>query len=162
MTRDAESPFGRLALDRHAELGPAALRTVGAVAVTAGSAWLAVAVGSSLAWVVAGIGFLASLAWVGMARVARRRVASASAFALTLDPGGLTLAEPGKELQVRWTDVEDIAINEERLTVVVTHDGGHLLAIEPRFGGLGTHALHDRLLRARTEATTRAVDGGKP
>lgn len=85
---------------------------------------------------------------------ARRRLLDAERHRLVLGPDALTLVEGDRERQIPWDAIESIATDEEKLVVRVCVQGEERLDIEPRYGGLGAHALEAELRRA-LEAATR-------
>jgi hypothetical protein len=61
--------------------------------------------------------------------------------------------EGDEERQIPWDTIESITTDEEKLTVRIRVREGERLDIEPRYGGLGAHALEAELRRALEAAT---------
>jgi hypothetical protein len=98
------------------------------------------------------LALMMSLVWFGQARTAQRLAQSVERYHLSVYRDGFLLSE-GKDVQcVRFRDVREIAVDEERLDIVVTRTEKEPLRIEPRYPGVEIHALVDTLLHAWREA----------
>jgi len=140
-------------LDRRGERAVYGLR-LGAAALTfLGSLWLALLGPSTLGWVVVGLGILATVGWVVSFERARRRDHDRHRYYLDLAGDRLTLAEGAELHTIPWNRIVEVNVDEDRLAVVVTQDGGAPLRIEPRYGALGIYELAERLRLARGLAT---------
>lgn len=94
------------------------------------------------------LALMMSLVWWGQARTARRLANSVERYHLSVYRDGFLLSE-GKDVQcVRFRDVREIAVDEERLDIVVTRTAKEPLRIEPRYPGVEIHALVDTLRHA--------------
>lgn len=153
------SPYRTLPLDRTTERSVAALRLVAAVVVAGAAIWLALLRPSGAAWICIGGAFVASLAWLGMAAAARRRVQRAEDHRLVIGEDGLTLVEGARVRRSAWEEIEAIEVDEDRLVVVVRLRGEEEpIVVEPRYGGLGVFDL-DRAIRAAREQAARPPAG---
>lgn len=151
-------PFRTLPLDRSSERADAALRLTAAVVVLGGGVWLALVAQDPKLWVCSGAALLASAAWLAMGLRARRRIRDAERHRLDLRPEALHLLEGRVERRVRWADVRQIEVDEERVVVRVSLADGEPVILEPRFGGLGVHDLEAAVRRARDRAIAAPVD----
>lgn len=140
----------------------AALRLTAAAGVFGAAIWLVVESPAPRFQVIAGLSMIAVLAWLAMALRARRRLATPERHRLVLAPEGLRLVEGERERQIPWSDVESIEIEDERLVVQVRVRGAEPLLVEPRYGGLGAHALESALRQARGAALGESSQPAKP
>jgi hypothetical protein len=99
---------------------------------------------------VALVGLLVPLAWLRQARSARRRAARPSQHSLALYEKGLLVEDGALRSVLRWSEVTDIAIDEERLDIVLKRKDGEALRIEPRYAGVAIDELMRRLCDARS------------
>lgn len=102
------------------------------------------------------LGLFMSLVWFAQARGARRVARDVDRYYLSVHRDGFLLSE-GNQLQcVRFVDVRDIALDEERLDVAVLRNAKPPLRIEPRYPGVEIHALVRTLRHAWQEAPASA------
>jgi len=146
----------RLPLDVRATRAARRLRTVAALVVIPAAAAVAWD-GGAVRWTLAVLAWLAALAWIGRAAVARRTERDAEHHYLELGAEGLALCRGADPLLVPWSTVSRVEVDEESLTVRVERGGEPPLALEPIWGGLGVYDLCERVERAwggarRTEA----------
>ena len=95
------------------------------------------------------LGLVMSIAWLAQARRAARTAASAETHHLSVHRDGLVVAEQTKLTHVRFAEVCDIAVDEERLDIVVTLNDRHCIRIEPRYPGVEIHDLVRTLREAK-------------
>lgn len=148
----------RFELDATAERGIAWLRLAGAALVLACAIWMMVSDPTPLAWVFIVLMVLLSLGWTAAGLRGRRRAGRGSDWFLDVSDEGLTLAEPGKRLDVSWSDVTAVEIDEDRLLVLVRTRTGAELPVQPRYRGVGLHELGAALEDAHRRATARDGD----
>lgn len=104
------------------------------------------------------IGVLALLVCAGMAaflilsyRRTMRQSARADDEALTLTTHGLAYSESGKRIEIAWSEIESVAVDEERVTVRLKLASGADRHIEPRYQGIAIDALADSIDAYRTQ-----------
>lgn len=106
------------------------------------------------------LALLMSLVWFGQARTAERVAKSVERYYLSVHRDGFLLSEGNQLHRVRFSDVREIAVDEERLDIVVTRAAKEPLRLEPRYPGVEIHALVHTLRHAWQEAG--AVPGRLP
>jgi hypothetical protein len=142
----------RFELDVRGERETAALRLGAALLVVLASLWLlALPYPRLRLFSVAGFAFAAL--WLVRAARSRARTRLHAEHYLELGPDALRLCESDLVQVVPWPDVLSVEVDEDRLTVRVTRSGGPPLELEPRYRGLGVHALgravHEAMQKAR-------------
>jgi hypothetical protein len=98
------------------------------------------------------LGLVMSLAWLAQARRAARTARAPEAHHLSIHRAGLVVAEQGQLTRLRFADVADIAVDEERLDIAVRMRDGRCIRIEPRYPGVEIHELMRRLREAKAAA----------
>ncbi len=98
------------------------------------------------------LGLLMSLVWFAQARGAGRIARSVERYYLSVHRDGFLLSEGNQLHCVRFADVREIALDEERLEIAVARDGKEPLRVEPRYPGVEIHALVHTLRHAWQEA----------
>jgi hypothetical protein len=93
------------------------------------------------------LALLISLVWHRQAKKALLRSKAPDRFYLAIHEHGFWLSEGEAPQFVPFSDVRDIAIDEEHLDIVVSRDQD-TIRIEPRYPGVAIHALMDRLRSA--------------
>lgn len=126
----------------------AVVRTGAAVLAGLGSVAILLADVPIPVFLAAVLGLLMSLVWLGQARRAQKLAHQASAYALSVYRDGFELSEAERGRRVGFGSVRDIAVDEERLDIVVKLSDGEVLRLEPRYPGV---AIHD-LVRSLHEA----------
>jgi hypothetical protein len=145
----------RLPLDLRAERAIARLRASAALIVVLASGWLlALPYPLPRLFALAGFGF--ALLWLVRAARTRRQIRGAADHYLELDREALRLREGERSERVPWSEVDSIAVDEDRLLLRVARRGGPPLEIEPRYGRMGLYELFEAIRGARA----RAADGG--
>jgi hypothetical protein len=129
----------------------ARVRSAAAVACALCAVWLLLSRVPIPIFLAGLLGLVMSFAWLAQARRAARTGASAGAHHLSIHRDGLAVAEQNKLTRVRFADVSDIAVDEERLDVAVTLKDRRCIRIEPRYPGVEIHDLV-RTLRKAMEA----------
>ncbi len=100
-------------------------------------------------FLVALLGLAISLVWLREARKAAQRAISPHAAYLAAHAHGLLWADaPSPPVWVSWNEVMDLAVDEERLTILVTRKGAPALHIPPRYPGVEIHELVSKLRNA--------------
>jgi hypothetical protein len=162
-----ERPCIRFELDDRAERGATALRVGAALVTMLAGAWLLLLPYSvPRVFAVAGLCFAA----LWLVRAARaRRMAKLPAGAgprdyLELRPDALCMRNHGTEQVIPWGEVVSVAIDEDRLMVVVERKNASAIMLEPQYRGTALHplaeAVHDALVRSRiTELSRQAAHG---
>jgi hypothetical protein len=151
----------RFEFDARGEREIAALRAVLAVLLLVAGAWLfALPYAVPRAFAAAGVGFACLWLW----RIARARHRALDQDALELGPDALILREAGVDKAVPWLDIESVAIDEDRLLVIVARKAAPPLELQPHYRGVGLHELGDNVQHALTVARARrgcapAADG---
>jgi hypothetical protein len=142
----------RFELDARAQREVAGLRfALGLVLLVAG-VWL-FALPYLLPRLFAAAGFVFAGLW--LLRGLRAQHVAVDQYVLELGPDALSLREAGVERSVAWRDVESIAIDEDRLVLIVTRNDAPPLEIEPHYRGVGLHELGDTVQRALMAARAR-------
>jgi hypothetical protein len=95
------------------------------------------------------LGLVMSFAWLAQARRAARTAATPEAHYLSVHRDGLVLADAGKLTHVAFAEVDDIALDEERLDIALTLRDRRCVRIEPRYPGVEIHELMRTLQAAR-------------
>jgi hypothetical protein len=142
----------RLELDARAEREVTVLRSLAAIVLLIAGAWL-FALPETVPRMFAAVGFVFAGLWLG--RAARGRARNAEQHALELGPEALSLREPGQERSVPWSSVESVAIDEDRLVVIVACKDAPPLELLPQYRGVGLHALGDSVQTALLDARAR-------
>lgn len=138
----------RLALDERGERSAAVLRTAAALVVAVASAWLlALPYPVPRAFAVAGLLF--AVLWVARSVRQRAELRDPAEHYLELSPDALLLRSGAAQDRVPWPEVTALAVDEDRLLLRVARHRGPPLEIEPRYQGLGLHALHAVVEAAR-------------
>ena len=137
----------RFVLDVRGERQSMMLRQGAAYLVLCAGAWqMALPYAVPRAFAVAGFVF-AALWLVGSLRT-RRVLQNAHEHFLELDAAGIGLCEGGTTLRVPWQEVQSVAINHDRLHIVVVRTNAQDLVIEPRYQGMDLQKLAETLSRA--------------
>jgi len=97
------------------------------------------------------LGLLMSLVWFAQGRSAGRIARNAERYYLSVHRQGFLLSEGNQLHCVRFADVREIALDEERLDIAVTRAGKEPLRVEPRYPGVEIHALVHTLRHAWQE-----------
>jgi hypothetical protein len=99
------------------------------------------------------LGLLMALVWFGQGRTAQRVAKSVERYHLSVYRDGFLLSEGEHVQRVRFSDVREIALDEERLDIVVTMASKEPLRVEPRYPGVEIHALVHTLRHAWAGST---------
>jgi hypothetical protein len=94
------------------------------------------------------LALLMSLVWFGQARTAGRVARNVERYHLSVYRDGFLLSEGEHVQHVRFSDVREIALDEERLDIVVTRAAKEPLRVEPRYPGVEIHVLVRTLQQA--------------
>lgn len=113
------------------------------------ASWLLLSRVSVPVFLIGLLGLLVSLAWLAQARRAARTAATPEAHHLSIHRDGLLVAEQDRLTRLRFADVADIAVDEERLDIAVKLRDGRCVRIEPRYPGVEIHELMRRLREAK-------------
>ena len=152
MPSDSEQTV-RLALDAVAERANDRLRLVAAAIAALAGVWLL-----ALPYAVPRMLAIAALVFASLwtARSLRRRADAAdpAEHYLELSPAALSLRAGSLIDRVPWPEVAGVAVDEDRLLLRVVRRHGPPLEIEPRYRGLGLHALYDAVAAAWRKAGT--------
>jgi hypothetical protein len=134
----------RLAYDR-ADADVASLRALAIGTVVIGAALLAGLAQAWWAYAVALGSLVAVRFWARQVSGARARAPQLEGRALVLSDEGVEIPRAaGETSRVRWTELERVEIDHDRLLVVLrTRDAE--IEVEPCFGGLGLDELARRL-----------------
>jgi hypothetical protein len=94
------------------------------------------------------LALLMSLVWFGQARTAGRIARNAERYHLSVYRDGFLLSEGEHVQRVRFADVREISLDEERLDIVVKCAAKEPLRVEPRYPGVEIHVLVHTLQQA--------------
>jgi len=131
----------RYELDSNAETAVRTVRLIAAVLVAGGAAWIMLGGPGLLGWIIALLGAAAALGWAAAFFLSRRRTARSDQWFLELRGDRMVLAEGPRQHHVRWTDVEAVEVDEERLVVRMEIAHETPLIVEPRYRGVGVYDL---------------------
>lgn len=147
-----DDPFRVIPLDRRIVAEFAYLRLGAAIVCTAGAIWLfAIGAGTFLR----GVGlaaFAIAAAWVYSFVKARRALASADDQFLALEPERLRMVGAKNSVEVPWSDVEQVELDEDLLLIRLRTSSGDVV-IQPEYGGLSIFELAEAVNRAFSAAT---------
>jgi hypothetical protein len=162
-----ERPCIRFELDGRAERGATVLRVCAALVTMLAGAWLLLLPYSvPRFFAVAGLGF--SALWLIRAQRARRKAKLPSEAEpqdyLELRPDALCMRQSGAEQVIPWGEVVSVAIDEDRLLVVVERKNASAIMLEPQYRGIAlrplAEAMHDALVRSRISELSRQAAHG--
>jgi hypothetical protein len=148
----------RFVLDVAAERATARLRLFAAAVVVPASAVLATALPTFLGIFVAMAGIGVSIGWVVAFVRARARIGDSDRFSLVVDDTGVSLALGGAPVDVRWTEIREVDLDDERLEVALHRRDGPVVRIPPIFANIALPDLAALLERHRDGATSAARD----
>ena len=135
----------RFELDTGAERAVARLRLAGAAVVAVCVVLMALAEPSALGWVFAILLAALALGWTAAGWRGLRRAKSPEGWFLEAGPERLTLAERGQRLDIPWSQIVRIEVDEDRLVVAVHRHTGDPVTLTPRYRGVGLHELGEAL-----------------
>jgi hypothetical protein len=158
-----ERPCMRFELDDRAERGGTALRVSAALITVVAGGWL-FALPYLAPRVFALAGFVFAAAWFVRAMRASKTQRRPTEHYLELRPDALCVRAGAAEQIVPWHEITAIAIDDDRLQVIVERQNCAALVLEPQYRGLGlrpmAEAVQDALTHARnTELCTQAAHG---
>lgn len=152
-----ERPCVRFELDERAERGSAVLRMVAALLTIAAGIWaFALPYLAPRLFALAGFAF-AALWLVRALRMLRSGRRTPSAHYLELRDNALCLREGSEEQIVPWEEITQIAIDEDRLLVVVERRNSAALLLEPQYRGVGLRPMADAVQQALVRSRHRAL-----
>jgi len=137
----------RFALDVRGESQSMKLRKGAAYVALFAGAWL-MALPYAVPRAFALAGFVFAALWLMGSRRTRHVLQTAHEHFLELDATGIGLCEGGETLRVPWQDIASVAIDHDRLHIVVMRTNAPDLTIEPRYQGLNLEELASTLARA--------------
>jgi hypothetical protein len=152
MQRDSEQTV-RLVLDAQSERGAALLRIAAALIVAVSATWL-LALPYAVPRAVAVAGLVFAILWIGRSLRVTGRTPDPAEHYLELTAGALCLREGTTFERVPWLDIAALSLDEDRLLVRVMRTQGPPLEIEPRYRGVGLHALYEAVTTAWLKART--------
>jgi hypothetical protein len=135
--------------------GSAALAALGSLALLAADVPVPV-------FLAALLGLLMSLLWIGQARRALRVARTVETHHLSIYRDGFVVAEGQRVTRVPFEQVRELAVDEERLDILVKLSTGESLRLEPRYPGLEIHDLVRTLHEAREQAAHHVGGGTRP
>ena len=141
-----------LPYDQHHDRAVARLRLSSAIVVALCATAVLIAAPNTLVKILAIVGWLVAIGWAFAWLRFRKRQPATPRFGLTLSPEGLALRHSSTTIDLAWSQVTQIEVDEERLNVRLTQQQGPDIAIEPLFGGLGVYALSQLLEQYRNGA----------
>lgn len=152
-----------LPLDARAERTTVALRLMAAVLSLLGGLWL-LALPYPLPRAIALVGLAFAVIFLRQAARSRGQRLRAADHYLELAPEELRLRQGDALEIVPWAQVESVGIDEDHLTVSVARKNHPPLELEPRYRGLGLHALGELVHKEFATAKKRrgcapATDG---
>ncbi len=155
MQRDSEQTV-RLELDTQSERGAALLRTAAALLVAVSATWL-LALPYAVPRAVAVVGLVFAILWIARSLRTTARAGDPAEHYLELTDSALCLREGPVSERVPWLDIAGLALDEDRLLLRVVRRQGPPLEIEPRYRGLGLHALYEAVAAAWERARAPQV-----
>lgn len=147
----------RLEVSRADQRSLALVRGGAALVCALCASWLLLSRVSLPVYLIGLLGLLISFAWLAQARRAARAGAAPQAHHLSIHRDGLLLAEAGRLTRLRFAEMVDIEVDEERLDIAVRLRDGRCVHIEPRYPGVEIHELMRRLREAKASQA-----GAKP
>ena len=155
-------PYRVIPLDVPTVRGDAWLRGAGAALVGALGLYLLFAGfgGKAMAW--GGLGLLVTLLWIARVRKARAQVRRRGEHFLALEASGLRIGlGEAPPVELAWSQVADVDVDEDRLEVVVALRGDEApVYVEPIYGGLSVYDLGAAVRAAFDAAPTGGGRGG--
>jgi hypothetical protein len=145
----------RYELDTGAERAVSWLRLGAAVVCGLAGAWVLATGGSTVTFVVGLAGVLAAAGWVFAWRAGQRRARRGAETWLDIAPDALTLADGKERHHVKWAEVTNVDVDEEKLVLRLGRAGRPDLVVEPRYRGAGLHEIEAAVRQAWTEARGR-------
>ena len=146
MKRGSEQTV-RLELDTASERAGALLRIGAALLVAVAATWLlALPFGVPRAFAVAGLVF--AILWIARGLRATAQTRNPAEHYLELTEAALCLRAGPVSERVPWLDIAGLSLDEDRLLLRVLRRQGPPLEIEPRYRGLGLHALYEAIAAA--------------
>lgn len=133
--------LARFEVDPQDERVVARVRAIAGVVAAAASLLLLLGDLPVPVFLVGVLGLFVSVLWLRNARRTAHRVPQANLYFLAVYQDGLLLSEGEHRVAIPWTQVQDVAVDEERLDVVVTRQDAPPLRIEPRYAGVEIHQL---------------------
>jgi hypothetical protein len=88
------------------------------------------------------VGIAVSIGWLIAFLRARTRRDDAPDRHLDIARDGLTIALDGPPISVRWSEIESVEVDEERLVVAMRTLGGEVIDVPPVWEGVGLDELH--------------------
>lgn len=146
----APSPFRTFEHDARNEAAVVLVRAVAIVGTLVSIGGLALALPTWVGGVFALLGLAAIAGWTVMVLRGRARVRSR--VSLDLAPERLRYEDGSRVSEVAWEDVESVAVDEDRLDVVVERRGAEPLRVEPFFKGASVYELADAIRMAWSTA----------
>jgi hypothetical protein len=150
----------RFDTDPREQLSFARVRTLSALLALAGATAMLFGKLPIPALLIALLALLISLVWLRQARRAAASARSGRAEALRVHQLGFALDEGERTHWVAWSNVESIAVDEDRLDIVVKCRDAARLRLEPRYPGVDIYELVRTLDDARLSAGTKGDGGG--
>jgi hypothetical protein len=142
----------RFAVTADDQRSVARVRLVSAGVSGAGAVLLLLADVPIAVFLAALLALLMSLVWFGQGRTAGRLARNVERYHLSIYRDGFLLSEGNQLHCVRFADVREISVDEERLDIVVTRAANEPLRVEPRYPGVEIHALVHTLRHAWVQA----------
>lgn len=155
MTRAEPQLPLRYELDVRAEREAALLRGAAAVLVLVAGTWL-FALPYSVPRLFAAAGFVFAVLWLVRAARIGRRIRHSAEHYLELGHDALRLRDGAQLHELPYREIGSVSVDEDRLVLRIARRQGAVLEIEPRYRGVGLHALCDAIRAARS----RAARGG--
>lgn len=137
------TPYRTFEHDVANEASTTALRTVAVVVTLGAIVALAFTLPNWVGLFFAVLGVAAAAGWTAMIARARRRVAGAVTLRLT--PDGLHYLDGVSTLDLPWSEIDAVDVDEDRLDVRIARRGAAPLRIEPMFRGASVYQLADAI-----------------
>lgn len=145
----------RFEADVRAERATANLRLAGSAVVLACAVWMMATGPGALGWLFAILALLAGLGWAAAGLAGRRRAGRAPESFIEVGPEGVLLADAGRRLQIPWSEVGNVRVDEDRLVIALERRSGDPFVVQPRYRGVGLHELARVLRDAHRRASAR-------
>lgn len=144
--------LARFATDARDQRALALVRAVSALLASLGAVAMLLAKLPFVAFLLALLALGISLVWLRVARRAAARARRREPEVLAVHALGFALDEGEHTQWVPWSNVERVAVDEDRLDIVVQRRAGERLRIEPRYPGVDLYELVRTLDDARDAA----------
>ncbi|UJR80551.1 hypothetical protein [Sandaracinus amylolyticus] len=149
------SPYRTFEHDTYNEGSVALLRSVAIVVVLLSIGGLALGLRNWVGLLFSIVGLAACAAWVALVGRSRRR--ARGNVSLRLEPDALRFVDGATTIELPWSEITAVEVDEDRLDVRVARHDADPLRIEPMFRGASVYDLADAI-SAAWRASASATD----